>query len=71
MPVGTGNHAVETFSVSHGLSLYLNRTLFASVPTIYLASGVPNTLTFGNPQDGFYCRSANPNQQFYGSHGNS
>ena len=67
IPVGTWTHAVQTFSVSHGLSLYLNGTLFASVPTNYLASGLPNTLTFGNPQAGFYCVSAYPNQQFYGS----
>ena len=67
MPVGVWTHVAQTFSVANGTSLYLNGTLFASQPAVYSASGVPNTLTFGNPQNGVYCASAYPNQQFYGS----
>ena len=47
LTINTWTHVVETFSLTNGLRLYVNGTLYASVPGIstYLASGVQNYLT--------------------------
>ncbi len=67
IPIGIWNHVVHTFSSTNGMRLYVNGTLYGSVATIYAASGVADTLTFGNPLLGTKCQSLFPNQQFYGS----
>lgn len=67
MPIGTWNHVVYTFSTANGIRLYVNGTLHGSLATTYLASGVANTLIFGNPLTGTVCGSSFPNKQFYGS----
>ena len=67
MPIASWTHVVYTFSTANGMILYVNGTLVGTLATGYTASGVPNTLTFGNPLAGTACGSGFPNQQFYGN----
>jgi hypothetical protein len=63
LTVNTWTYVVETFSITNGLKLYINGTLYSSVSNIntYVASGSQNYLTIAstltasvNPQ---YCVS--------------
>ena len=68
LPTGAWHHAVQTFSTTNGLRLYMNGTIYASTPAAsYYGSGVPDTLTFGNPLNGTSCASPFTSKQFYGS----
>ena len=66
-PIGVWTHIAYTFSTTNGIQLYVNGTLYGSVTTTYDASGMADTLIFGNPLSGTGCGSSLPNQQFYGS----
>jgi hypothetical protein len=67
MLIGIWNHVVYTFSPTNGIRLYINGTIYGSDATTYSASGVADTLIFGNPLSGTGCGSSLPNKQFYGS----
>ena len=67
MLTGVWSPATLTFSMANGMTLCVNETVYGSVATNNSGSGLPYTLTFGNPLTGYACGSAFPNQRFYGS----
>ncbi|CAF4318653.1 unnamed protein product, partial [Didymodactylos carnosus] len=69
LPVNVWTHIVETYSFTNGVRMYINGTLYGVTSSFsYLASGVPNTITLGNPLNGTNCTSSPviPGQ-FYGA----
>ncbi|CAF1166680.1 unnamed protein product [Didymodactylos carnosus] len=57
--VNVWTHVVETYSFTNGVRMYINGVLYSSTGSFsYTASGVPNTITLGNPLNGTGCASS-------------
>ncbi|CAF1572593.1 unnamed protein product, partial [Didymodactylos carnosus] len=69
LSVNVWTHIVETYSFVNGVRMYINGALYGATTSFsYLASGVPNTITLGNPLSGTGCASSPiAPGQFYGA----
>ena len=67
LPTHSWTHIVSTYSVTNGLRLYINGTLFGSVNGfIHSADGSLMTVTLGNSLNGSSCTSAVPSVPYDG-----
>lgn len=67
LPTDSWTHIVSTYSVTNGLRLYINGSLFESVNGfIHSANGNLTTLTLGNNLNGLNCTSAVPSVPYQG-----
>ena len=67
LPTHSWTHIVSTYSVTNGLRLYINGTLFGSVNGfIHSADGSLMTVTLGNSLNGSNCTSAVPSVPYEG-----
>ena len=66
LTVGQWTHIVETYSQTNGTRLYVNGLLYGySSPSIYAASGMPMTVTLGQPLNGTACNSGAIQSGYY------
>ena len=56
LPANSWTHAVATYSLTRGLRLYINGSLYnSSSPFSFSAAGAPTYLLIGSPRSGSYC----------------
>ena len=59
LPINSWTHAVTTYSLTHGLRLYINGSLYnASSLFSFGAAGAPTYLLIGNHRSGHSCGGA-------------